>query len=318
MANPFFYLGDTVWALFKRLNHEDVELYLRNRVEKGFTVVQAYLLRGLNNKNPYGHTALIDRDPAKPNEAYYQNVDYVFNRANELGLVMGGVVTWGVHVQASYGSRNFEEEQVFNVSNAYAHGKFLGERYRDNCVIWYLGGDKDPMDNIDIWTAIMRGLKEGSGGRHLVSYHGPGGNGIPSSSVWFHNAQWLDFNAQQTGHRWTINNYDFITHDYNLKPAKPVIDMEASYENHIDVSKLVNRRIDAHQVRESMYWQVLAGAAGHGYGCNDMWGALGRGPAASWDGTMPIPAPITRTPTGRVPWTFRGRQVWASPESSLS
>ena len=28
--------------------------------------------------------------------------------------------------------------------------------------------------------------------------------------------------------------------------------------------------MDAHQVRESLYWEVLAGAAGHGYGCADV------------------------------------------------
>jgi hypothetical protein len=29
--------------------------------------------------------------------------------------------------------------------------------------------------------------------------------------------------------------------------------------------------MDAHQEREAAYWAVFAGAAGHGYGCNDMW-----------------------------------------------
>ncbi len=29
--------------------------------------------------------------------------------------------------------------------------------------------------------------------------------------------------------------------------------------------------MDAHQQREAAYWAMLAGAGGHGYGCNDMW-----------------------------------------------
>jgi hypothetical protein len=29
--------------------------------------------------------------------------------------------------------------------------------------------------------------------------------------------------------------------------------------------------MDAHQAREAAYWAVLAGASGHGYGCNDIW-----------------------------------------------
>ena len=265
-GKPFFYLGDTAWTLLKRMSCEDIEEYFQNRLEKGFNAIQLYVLRGLKVKNINGHTPLIDGDPAKPNEDFYKHVDYVFDRANELGLVIGGVVTWGGHV-----SPNYANEQIFDISNAYAHGKFLGSRYRDNCVIWYLGGDRDPADNINIWNSMAKGLKDGSEGKHLVSYHGPGMNGIPSSSNWFHNEEWLDFNVLQTGHGWTVDNYKFIAHDLSLKPAKPVFDMEASYENHPDVRKITNRRIDAHQVRETMYWQVLAGAAGHGYGCNDIW-----------------------------------------------
>ena len=35
-GKPFFYLGDTAWLLFQRLNHEEVEEYLKDRAEKGF------------------------------------------------------------------------------------------------------------------------------------------------------------------------------------------------------------------------------------------------------------------------------------------
>jgi hypothetical protein len=52
--------------------------------------------------------------------------------------------------------------------------------------------------------------------------------------------------------------------------VKPTIDMEARYENHPDGAD-TTRRIDAHQGREAAYWAMLAGAAGHGYGCNDIW-----------------------------------------------
>ena len=39
--------------------------------------------------NLYGDLTLMDRDPTKPNDAFFKNVDYVVNKANELGLVMG-------------------------------------------------------------------------------------------------------------------------------------------------------------------------------------------------------------------------------------
>lgn len=93
-GKPFFYLGDTAWTLLKRLNRKEIDLYYHNRLAKGFNVIQMYLLRGLNVTDRYGNTPLIDGDPAKPNELFYKDVDYAINRANELGLVIGGVVTW--------------------------------------------------------------------------------------------------------------------------------------------------------------------------------------------------------------------------------
>jgi hypothetical protein len=293
---PFFYLGDTAWTLLKRLDREEVEEYFKNRVAKGFTVIQAYVLRGLQVPNLYGDLTLVDRDPAKPNEAFFRNVDYIVNKANELGLVMGLVVTYGEHVRQTR-----TNEQVFNPSNAFAYGKFLGSRYQGNCVIWLLGGDRPGQEDLEVWRAMAKGLKEGSQGTQLVSYHGPGPRpGITgySSSFWFHEDEWLDFNMIQSGHRWGVPTYEFITHDYDLKPIKPTIDMEARYETHVVLDGPgAGKRIDAHQVREAAYWAMLAGAAGHGYGNNNIYQFYDEGsqkpsykndysfPFSSWRGT---------------------------------
>ena len=68
---PFFWLGDTAWELFHRLNREEADHYLRNRAERRFTVIQAVALAeldGLDVPNPYGHGRSIDNDPTRPNE----------------------------------------------------------------------------------------------------------------------------------------------------------------------------------------------------------------------------------------------------------
>ena len=67
-GKPFFYLGDTAWALFHRLTCEEAEIYLRDRADKGFTVIQAVALaelRGLDEPNAYGELPLIGHDPAQ-------------------------------------------------------------------------------------------------------------------------------------------------------------------------------------------------------------------------------------------------------------
>ncbi len=67
-GKPFFWLGDTAWELFHRLNREDAEKYLKNRAERRFTVVQAVVLAeldGLNDPNAYGERPLVGNDPAQ-------------------------------------------------------------------------------------------------------------------------------------------------------------------------------------------------------------------------------------------------------------
>ena len=61
-GKPFFYLGDTCWLLFQRLNREEVDEYLKDRAAKGFTVIQAYVLRGLGKQHPDGNSSLLGRD----------------------------------------------------------------------------------------------------------------------------------------------------------------------------------------------------------------------------------------------------------------
>src|SRR5688572_30626223 len=97
-GEPFFYLGDTAWELFHRLNREEAGRYLQNRADKKFTVIQAVVLAeldGLNTPNAYGHRPLEGNDPARPNAAYFEHVDWIVNRAESLGLTIGMLPTWG-------------------------------------------------------------------------------------------------------------------------------------------------------------------------------------------------------------------------------
>ncbi len=260
---PFFYLGDTGWFLFERLKREEADLYLQDRASKGFTVIQAVVM--FNNKfglNVYGHEAFIDKDISRPNETFFQHVDYVINKAESLGLYMGVVPAWAVNYLRS-------DRQVFGKSEAHSYGKFLGNRYREKPIIWVLGGDWYGEGVEDIWKSMAEGLMEGDGGTHLITYHPR-----KTSSTWFHDEAWLDFNMIQSGHRIENHNYDRIAADYGLEPVKPVLDGESGYENITnglkepapDVPKL-----NAFNVRRYAYCGVFAGAAGHTYGCNEVY-----------------------------------------------
>jgi len=263
-GTPFFYLGDTAWLIFQRLNREETEEYLQDRASKGFTVIQAYVIRGLGERHPDGPVNLssafpfLNNDSSQPNPAYFENMDYVIRRANELGMAMALVIAKSWHI-------NPHPERIFDVESGYAFAKFLAERYKDDEVMWYVGGDSKPGSDESIWLAMARGLKDGSHGEQLVSYHGSGGT---TSATWFHNADWLDFNSIQSGHGWAAKTYQYIESDYAMSPPKPTVDMEPSYENHPTGAN--SPRIDSHQVRKGAYWAMLAGAAGHGYGAMDL------------------------------------------------
>src|SRR5450432_4622182 len=72
-GKPFFWLGDTAWELFHRLNREEADRYLKRRREQGFTIIQAVVLAefdGLHTPNANGDLPLINDDPIKPNEKY--------------------------------------------------------------------------------------------------------------------------------------------------------------------------------------------------------------------------------------------------------
>ncbi len=269
-GQPFFYLGDTAWELFHRLTREEADLYLSDRAQKGFTVIQAVVLAefdGLNTPNPYGHTPLINNDPTQPNEAYFEHVDYIVNKAESLGLYIGMLPTWGDKVNKKWGVG----PEIFTPENARVYGEFLGRRYRGKPIIWVLGGDR-PIESerhLAIWRAMAEGLREGDGGEHLITYHPMGGH---SSSQWLHNEAWLDFNMLQSGHHARhIPNYAMIERDYNLQPTKPCMDGEPRYEDHPINWDPKNGWFTDYDVRQAAYWALLAGAHGHTYGCNNVW-----------------------------------------------
>lgn len=292
---PFFYLGDTAWELFHRLNREEAETYLENRRGKGFTVIQAVALAeldGLNTPNAYGDRPLIDNDPARPNEAYFEHVDYIVETAEQKGMFIGMLPTWGDKWDKKWGVGPV----VFTPENARIYGEFLGSRYRERPnIIWILGGDRIPENetHLTIIRAMAEGIRSGDGGRHLMTYHPQGGH---SSSEWFHGDDWLDFNMLQSGHSERyLPNYAPVSEDYLLTPSKPCMDGEPRYEDHPVDWNPEKGWFHEFDVRQAAYWGLFAGGHGHTYGCHNIWQMYepGREPVSSarhaWYNTMDLP-----------------------------
>jgi uncharacterized protein DUF4038/collagenase-like protein with putative collagen-binding domain len=272
-GKPFFWLGDTAWELFHALNRQETDQYLKKRSEQGFTVVQAVVLAeldGLNTPNANGDKPLIDNDPTKPNEKYFEHVDYVIDKAAVYNMNIAMLPTWGDKVFKNPWGKGPE---IFNAQNAAVYGAWLAKRYRDKKnIIWVLGGDRNPRNETDIqiWRAMGNAIMKETANKALITYH-PQPN--PSSSAeWFHNESWLAFNMFQTGHCRETAIYDKIQLVYNMKPVKPVLDGEPIYEDHpVCFNAKEFGTSNAFDVRRSAWLSLFAGSFGHTYGCHDVW-----------------------------------------------
>lgn len=277
-GKPFFWLGDTGWLTFKKLNRDEIKTYFADRKEKGYNVIQIMTLHSEEMANVYGDSALVNKDVSKPlitegsdfenpeEYDFWDHVDYALDVAEENDLYLGMVPIWGTSVKGG----------KVNLEQAKAYATFLGDRFKDRKnIVWLNGGDTPGEENTKIWNAIGSILKS-KNPDCLVTFH-PFGR--TDSSDNYHNASWLDFNMFQSGHRrydqesegrmYAQDNYKYVGTDFNLKPSKPTIDGEPSYEGipqglHDTLQPLWNDN----DLRRYAYWSVFAGAAGFTYGHN--------------------------------------------------
>src|SRR6185437_9363608 len=181
-GQPFFWLGDTTWELFHRLNREDAIKLLENRAARKFNVLQSVAiaeLDGHTDPNAYGHLPFVDLDVTKPavkdgpQNDYWDHVDFIVAEANKRGLYLGFLPTWGRY----WHDKVKDGKPLFTVVNAETYGEWLGRRYKNAGLVWILGGDRgvDNDEQKEIIRAMARGLRKGDGGSHLMTFHPPGG-----------------------------------------------------------------------------------------------------------------------------------------------
>jgi hypothetical protein len=303
-GKPFFYLADTAWELFHRLNREQAVEYLDLRAKQGYTAIQAVALAeldGVYDPNHYGDLPLVDKDPTRPAVTpgsdpnnpvaydYWDHVEYLVEQANRRGLYIAFLPTWGRWVN----NTGRQDESLLTPQNAQAYGEFLGKRFGRKSIIWVIGGDRTATGFEETWRALARGIAIGVSGKEdygavLMTYHPRGGE---TSSTWFHGDAWLDFNMHQTGHGLAekVMSWARIAKDYERTPFKPVLDGEPLYEDHPLAfrAKEFGYSFDAH-IRQRAYWAVFSGSCGHTYGNHSVWQmyAPGRrpinGPLFSW------------------------------------
>lgn len=296
-GDPFFWLADTGWELFHRLDRKEASDYFITRKAQGFNIIQAVVLHELEafeTPNAYGDFPLIEQsialinqtpgnDPEDPLEYdYWDHVKYILEQARKQDLIIGLLPCWGEYVTPRFRARTIE-----NKLDGYMYGFFIGDwlkEYNDN-IIWILGGDRLPdeqPDGVDIWRSMAEGITDGINGDKsfdgeadyettFMTFHC-----FASSSIWFAEDPWIDMHTWGSYHG--ERNFERAFYEawnqWNREPGKPFVNSEPAYENlpvNYDWKHAALGRFDAFDVRQIAYWSVFAGATGHTYGANEVW-----------------------------------------------
>ena len=204
-GRPFFWLGDTAWELFHRPTREEAIRYLRKRAEQRFTVIQAVALAefdGLERAERLRPPAARQQRSGDPRRQGRPRQRLLGSRG--LRREPGGRARALHRVPADVGRQVEASDRALGrrssrrrTPSSTAPGSAALQGHAEH----HLDPRRRPPDRHrhapEIIRAMARGLRAGDGGAHLMTFHPPGGN---SSSTWFHDEAWLDFNMRQNGH----------------------------------------------------------------------------------------------------------------------
>jgi hypothetical protein len=256
---PFFWSGDAAWSLIVQLKREEVDYYLNDREQKGFTVILVNLIDhkfGSNAPaNIYNEVPFIDKPFISPNENYFSYVDWVIQASAQRGII---VLLCPLYLGWNYGDQGWASEvKKADPADLRLWGQYVGKRYADeDNIIWCIGGDADPSPLKDKVLECVKGIQEYDN-RHLFTCHNnPEFLGI---NPWAEE-KWLNINNVYS---YSHSLYELCKSAYYQKPVIPYFMMESAYEN--------EHNSTPQRLRSEAYWPLLCGAMGHIFGNCPLW-----------------------------------------------
>lgn len=256
---PFFWSGEAAWSLIAQLNNQEVDYYLDDRKEKGFTVIMISLIEHKFCTNPpaniYGDQPFTDEAFVSPNEKYFEYADYVIRAAAQRNIV---VLLGPLYL--GYGCRDegwCAEVKSASPDDLRFWGRYVGKRYKDfSNIVWFVGGDTDPSPVKDKVLEMVKGIREYDTIHLFTAHNQPESMAVTPWS----DESWLSVN--------NVYSYDSIQYShyiaaYKRNPVMPYFQIESAYEN--------EHKSTQQQIRSQAYWAVLSGAMGHVFGNCPIW-----------------------------------------------
>ena len=263
-GSPFVWIGDTFWR-FSMLTREQRIQLLDDRQSKGFNVVMIRVGTGTKGE-PAGFSGNL-----QPIESHFQEMDHLVEEAKKRGMYVAIAAGWW------YVVRDFDADAL------YKFGKFIGDRYKDDDNIIWLGpgesGSHSRKQKLDPHKlkSLVQGIRDGDTGNKLLTLHADFQRGTSLSNM----SNLIDFKNWQTSQwccpddlprkdsrNWTV--WEAIAHDYEQSPTKPTFDAEAWYEN---TNLGGGEPATPYNVRRRAYFTIFAGGFGHSYGAGGIWDA---------------------------------------------
>ena len=287
-GTPFYWLGDTLWAVYTgHCREDDLALYLSDRKDKGFTVIQVVAGRPagamaegdatdeVKHANE-GGLPYIDRYE-RINPAYFQYFERKIRMILDAGFIpcLNGMWAWDIRM---------------GVPAAKEYWRYLIARYAALNLLWSISGEYFFVPDEEAWREIGREIHRCDPYAHPTSAHSTAPH---SGSRHFQGEDWYDFNLVQVGHVLAFRQL-FETlplSDYHARPVKPSIMSESWYENHPNCEGTERRRINDGDVRFAAYTSLLQGCVGQTYGAHGIWSWYGEPGGWSWADDYHRPSP---------------------------
>ena len=265
-GTPFFWLGDTAWNGALLSKAADWDRYLEDRVAKKFTAIQFVTTQWRSAPgNLENEVAFTGKEKVQINPAFFKRMDARFDALNAQGLLAVPVLLWAIKGDENPGWY-LPEDQIILLE------KYLVARYGAHHVVWIPAGDTIYREaNGEKWRRIARAVFDGTNHAPIVMHP----QGMQTYTEIYRHEKWLDIIGYQSGHGDNDNSLRWIhsgpiTKEAAQTPARPFINLEPPYEDHIAYQS--KQRHSAYNVRRAMYWSLLnAPTAGVTYGAHGIW-----------------------------------------------
>jgi len=275
-GKPFFWLGDTWWmSLCKRLSWEGFKMLTKDRVKKGFTVIQIVsgLYPDMPPFDPRGANEAgfpWDESYTQINQAYFDMADRRIDWLVQNGLVPCIVGSWGFFIE-------FAGEQAMK-----KHWRNLVARYGAYPLVWCIAGeatmpyyltpffgsqDEKAKEYVartrTRWTTIARFIRSTDPYHHPMTIHAaPVSHLVDDPSLI--DIEMLGGLSHGYDPEALSRTVDTFVESNLRRPRMPFLVGEGCYEG---ISGACWENIQ----RLAFWTSILNGACGHTYGANGIW-----------------------------------------------